>query len=41
LEDLQETPSGSQDYTQNDPEFSSTVSNDGSLEENLQKFIIE
>jgi len=41
LEDLQETLSGSQDYTQNDPESSSTVSNDGNLKENLQKFIIE
>jgi len=41
LKDFQETLSGSQDYTQNDPESPSTVSNDGNLEENLQKFIIE
>jgi len=41
LEDLQETLSGSQDYTQNDPESWSSVSNNGNLEENLQKFIIE
>jgi len=41
LAELQEILIESQDYIQNDQEPSSTVSNDGNLEEYLQRFTIE